>query len=233
MNTENRSLNIIVAGKSGVGKSSFLNYLVGSEVFKTGVGEPVTQNYFDHTPFVHPETNVHYNLYDTKGIEPQTTTEFKRVVIDMVKDRGKAPNVFYWIHSLYYCIAASSKRIEPFEADFIRNISQYVHVVVLLTKSDLVKPEDITSLSSEIKRQVSSSDIEIVPVCSVEVETRRGKSVKSGRNRVLAISFNGLWVTIAKNRPAQLFGKIRKKEYIPDINKQLSNSAINQILNTI
>ena len=34
--------NILIAGKSGVGKSSLLNYIFGEEVAETGAGKPVT-----------------------------------------------------------------------------------------------------------------------------------------------------------------------------------------------
>ena len=46
-NRKGESLNIIIAGKSGAGKSSFLNYLIGENHFKVGEGMPVTQDYFD------------------------------------------------------------------------------------------------------------------------------------------------------------------------------------------
>ena len=37
--------NILIAGKSGVGKSSLLNYIFGEEVAETGAGKPVTTEY--------------------------------------------------------------------------------------------------------------------------------------------------------------------------------------------
>lgn len=38
--------NIAIVGKSGIGKSTLLNYLFGKEVAKTGTGEPVTKQGF-------------------------------------------------------------------------------------------------------------------------------------------------------------------------------------------
>ena len=37
------STNVLIIGKSGVGKSSLLNYLFGKELQAVGVGAPVTK----------------------------------------------------------------------------------------------------------------------------------------------------------------------------------------------
>lgn len=42
-NFNNESTNVLIIGKSGVGKSSLVNYLFGKELQPVGVGAPVTK----------------------------------------------------------------------------------------------------------------------------------------------------------------------------------------------
>ena len=37
----NTGINILILGKTGVGKSSFCNYIFDQELFRTGTGKPV------------------------------------------------------------------------------------------------------------------------------------------------------------------------------------------------
>ena len=64
ININNEKVNIIVAGKTGVGKSSLINYIFGEEVAEIGNGKPVTQEIEE---YVMKKDNI--TLFDTKGIE--------------------------------------------------------------------------------------------------------------------------------------------------------------------
>lgn len=198
----NERLNIVIAGKSGVGKSSFLNYLVGSNVFQTGIGDAVTQAYFDNVNYRSPLNGVEYCLYDTKGIETNSADACKATILEEIRRRDEADDIFEWIHTVFYCFAASSKRIEPFEVSFIKElINNGVGVVVLLTKSDLVTPADIQSVTAQLYADLGGYNLQVIPVCSVKVETRRGVSMPSGREEVLNASFLGLWNKLSKILP--------------------------------
>jgi small GTP-binding protein len=199
-NTE--CMNIIVAGKSGVGKSSFLNYLVDKEIFQTGIGDPVTQDYFESTSF--EANSITYNLFDTKGIEPTTTTECSRKIIERIDKCDESNNFFDWIHTVYYCFSAPSKRIEDFEIDFIKKIQKYTGVVILLTKRDLVDESTINALQDQIKNQIGTT-VQVIPVCSVEQRTRKNVSHKSGRDEVLKASILGLWNKLSQRLPSRCF----------------------------
>lgn len=210
------TLNIVVVGKSGVGKSSFLNYLLGKEVFKTGIGEPVTQGYFDKREMPANEQGVKYVLYDTKGIEPTTTSECRDNIFREIDNRDKHQSFFEWIHSVYYCFDSTSARIEPLEYNFINELTKKVSVIVLLTKSDTITNDRIENLSKQI-RLMTSPSILVIPVCSIESKgTRKNPTPvhQFGREEVLKASFYGLWnkvSTIIPNKSVESVQNIISK----------------------
>lgn len=205
-------LNIVITGKSGAGKSSFLNYLIGEDHFKVGEGTPVTQAYFEDYSYIAPETGVHYHLFDTKGIEPTTTAECRQTVLDEINKREQL-GLFEWIHTVYYCFDASAKRIQPFEISFINELKEYVSIVILLTKKDLVSVNDLNALVFQIEKEVGAN-IQVVPVCSVERTTRKGTSHREGKEDVLKASFLGLWEKLANSYPQKIIEPILIKEKI-------------------
>ena len=207
--TSKEELNIIITGKSGAGKSSFLNYMIDEDHFKVGEGAPVTQAYFEDYVYVDPNTHVEYHLYDTKGIEPTTTSECRQQVLNEIERRDTL-SMFEWIHTVYYCFDASAKRIQPFEIEFINELKNHASIVILLTKKDLVTQEDLNSLVEQIHKEVDTN-IQVIPVCSVARTTRKGTSKKEGRNEVLSASFLGLWNKLANSHPQRLISPLNEK----------------------
>ena len=55
-------LNVLIAGKTGAGKSTLINAVFGKEVAVTGSGRPVTQH-------VEKFTKDNFSIFDTKGLE--------------------------------------------------------------------------------------------------------------------------------------------------------------------
>lgn len=200
-----RRLNIVVVGRSGVGKSSFLNYAAGKNVFETGKGDPVTQKYFEQIDIEKPEKNVVYSLFDTKGLEAGNTEEWKTAIYDEIVRRDESDNIYDWFHTIIYCIDASSKRIQPFEVNAVRELAERGSVLVLLTKKDLVTPEILEDLRKQILQEVGDR-VQVLSVCSVSVRTRKGESKASGLEDVLRVSFLGLWEKASKILPRKTIG---------------------------
>lgn len=205
-----QKINIIITGRSGVGKSSFLNYLIGSDHFKTGNGSPITTEYFESCNFTSLD-NIQFDLYDTVGIEPTNIEECTNKIIDKISEHDNSSNIFNWIHTVYYCFDASSKRIQPFEISFIKKLQKHTSIIILVTKIDLVSQEDLNLFINQIKNELNFR-IQVIGVCSVEQKTRKRSSKKLGKEEVLKASFLGLWYKLAETLPQKQFTFIRNNE---------------------
>ena len=61
--------NILIAGKSGVGKSSLLNYIFGEEVAETGAGKPVTAEGLHEYSFeLKDNDRISFSICDSWGL---------------------------------------------------------------------------------------------------------------------------------------------------------------------
>ena len=227
-----KNLNIVVVGKSGAGKSSLLNYLVNAEkdIFEAGIGKPITQTYFKEHSYTNPATNITYKLYDTKGIEPGITSEFISEINGKIEKFKESDDFFQHLHTLYYCLDASSKRIEPFEEKFIKKMSKSLDVVIVLTKADLISEDELEVFYEILKKDFNASekdidaDIRISKVCSVVQRTRKATSEKFGRENVLKHSFVGLWNTFSKSIPKKIYEIILDHdEYVFKLKKGLDD----------
>lgn len=126
--------NVIVAGKTGVGKTTLINTIFGDKIEKTGIGEPVTKELKKITT-----PNFPIVLYDTVGFELNAEQQ-KRVkddILSLIKDNKRSGIVDNFIHCIWYCINANSNRIEQEEIDFIKSLATEsdVPVIIILTQS--------------------------------------------------------------------------------------------------
>ncbi|WP_297957879.1 YcjF family protein [uncultured Ruminococcus sp.] len=130
-------LNIIVAGKTGVGKSTLINAVFRDKLAETGIGRPVTSHMRKIT-----KKGVPLSIYDTRGFElgKDVQNEVRKEIADTIS-RGLASNdVNEVIHCIWYCINTASNRIEPEEIQWLREISSenaimQVPIIVVLTQS--------------------------------------------------------------------------------------------------
>ena len=191
-------INILVLGKSGVGKSSFCNYIFDEGVFLTGKGKPVTgwNEHFKHYSVGYEHYKL--NVYDSVGIETDNYQQWKSKLDQFLNHRShySNKNPMDWVHGAFYLINAASARIEKVEADLIKNISSKhnVPLVVVLTNVDAASPAEISGIRSELTELCAkdSIDIEIAEVCSVSIKTRVGVKNRYGKEETLDLFLTSL-----------------------------------------
>lgn len=156
------AINIIVLGKSGVGKSSFCNYLFDQVgLFETGSGKPVTsweKNFQSHT-FEHQGHLL--NVFDSVGLEADNyerwLQQFDRF---MQQHRARPMEPETWIHGAFYVINASSARLEPVDVNLIKRLGldARIPLQVILTNAD-VAGDKVEALEREIHQQIGRAHV--------------------------------------------------------------------------
>lgn len=139
---------ILLAGATGVGKSSLVNMIFGPDIANVGIGKPVTQKI---DCFESPNSSV--RLYDSKGYEMNESgdEDFLRDVIGMVKNPSQ-----HAVNIIWYCISSLGARFTQYDENALKKFSDAgCPVAVVLTKADNVSEEDMANIKKAISETVS------------------------------------------------------------------------------
>lgn len=225
---------ILLLGKTGVGKSSFVNYFLGKDVAVTGIGKPVTQELKE---FEIEHNGLYLNVTDSKGLEVENSEKIKEDIINNVVARNGNDNIFEWYHTIFYCISVTNARIENYELEFLKElkgkISQNIHIILTNCDDPEKAKAQINGMREKLNRELGENT-HIYEVCSVEITKRGGRKVMPhGKEEIIKGVFDLLWNDICwkvaedftKNiiRPQlAYFLKQKKKEIDELIEKNVS-----------
>jgi energy-coupling factor transporter ATP-binding protein EcfA2 len=189
--------NVAIIGKTGVGKSSIINYLYGENIVKTGVGDPVTKKGFHAIP-----TNINglpTTIYDSMGLEADKYQDWMNSLETEIKARGADKPASDWFHSVFYCINAGGSRIEPVDSDVIQKlINAKYKVSVILTKCDQIDEHDEALFKNSIINKFYG--ISVIPTC-VGVKTRRGETPAFGKVELQTKAFEDFFDSLISRLP--------------------------------
>ena len=172
-------LNLLVIGKTGVGKSTLLNSLFGKNLALTGSGEPITQDIDKFAPEGWPIA-----IYDTPGMELGGKHSAENLLNDvtcLIQNKMKSGDFEQAIHCILYCINVKSSRIEPVEQDFLQKLTETTSqcntpVILVLTQAATKKK---TAEMLDAVRQARLLVRKIVPLLAEDIPLDDGYTIKA------------------------------------------------------
>lgn len=206
--------NVLVLGKSGVGKSTFINYIYGQDIMEQKAGKPVT-GYGLHKDTFELESLL-VNIYDSWGLEADKADKWQKLISDELKKHNESGKIKDWFHTIYYCFSANSARIEEFEINKIIKplIRDNNNITFIITHYNEKKNDDkAEAMIKEITTRLNINRKNIIKVSSKESKTLGGVVKQCGREEVLESLKENLWEDIKNRIPLQY-----KKEVIEKVN---------------
>jgi small GTP-binding protein len=130
LKAEFSSANILIAGKTGVGKSTLINAVFHRNLAQTASGKPVTQKI---EKFSKP--GIPINIYDTKGLELAEYQETLKQVKDHIETL-RQKDADEHIHLAWVCLTEDSARLEDGETNLIKLLNSYnIPIILVITKA--------------------------------------------------------------------------------------------------
>ena len=157
-------LNIIVVGKSGVGKSTLINSLFRGNFAATSVGRPVTNEIRKIEKQDYPMA-----IYDTPGFElsKEQQVKVRDEIHDLINKGIASGDISEAIHCIWYCVNVGGNRtFDETEVTWLRELTEnsetsQVPVIVVLTQACPKKK------ASEMKSYIEKENLNIVKVVPV------------------------------------------------------------------
>ncbi|WP_288624149.1 GTPase [uncultured Brachyspira sp.] len=163
-NNDELTLNLLILGQTGVGKSSLINALLGKKVAKAGLGKPISTHIQEYKTELDGKK---VNLYNSMGFEVKN----EKCIDDIknaLKERSADKDIKDWFHSVTYCIQAGGLKIQDFDIKMIKQfVDEKYNVIIALTKSDQLgkaKREEFIEIIKKGIKEATKKDIMVITV---------------------------------------------------------------------
>lgn len=123
-------VNVLVAGKTGVGKSTLINSVFQGSIAKTGQGKPVTTETREYT-----KEGVPISIFDTRGLELEHHQKIVEDLDKFVSERAEEEDGNKHIHVAWVCLSEDSRRVEAGEIQLVERMASHMPVVLVITKA--------------------------------------------------------------------------------------------------
>lgn len=188
---ETGHINIIIAGRTGVGKSTLINSVFQGNMAETGQGKPVTKTTREIT-----KEGIPLSIFDTRGLE---TIEYKETISELktlISERRNETDLNRQLHVAWVCITEDSRRVEDAEIELVDMLAEYMPVIVIITKAraDNGFQHDVENLLPKAKNvirirsigEILDEGIELTPMNLEKLIDLTEEVLPEGRRNALA-----------------------------------------------
>ena len=124
------TVNILIAGRTGVGKSTLVNEIFQGRLATTGQGKPVTKETRRFT-----KEGVPLAIYDTRGLELKEYQQIIDELAEFVGAKAGDPDVNQHVHVAWVCVSEDGRRVEEAEIELHRRLADFMPVLGVITKA--------------------------------------------------------------------------------------------------
>lgn len=143
------TFNMLIMGKTGVGKSALLNYFAGKELAKSGMSSGgMTKGIKKYNVKIN---DYNYCIADTEGLEVGNDKYWFELMDNELGLTSYRQDLATWYHSIIYCIGANGNRIEDSDKEMIEKVIDAGYgCIIAFTKADVTSEEDTLKLKEDI-----------------------------------------------------------------------------------
>ena len=127
---ERGQINVLIAGRTGVGKSTLINAVFQGKIAETGQGKPVTKNTREIT-----KKGIPLSIWDTRGLEMSAYRETIRELERIIEEKTKEADSRKHIHVAWICIHEDGRRVEDAEIELVKMLSKHMPTIGVITKA--------------------------------------------------------------------------------------------------
>ena len=210
--------NVLIIGKSGVGKSSLVNYIFGCERQVVGVGAPVTPRGIKEFVYKYDE-HFDIHIYDTWGLEPsaQKAEDWKKTILKEIELHDKQ-EISDWFNTILFCLNAKSSRVEDFELDIMEKLlREKNHLTIAVTHCRSKEDPDGIILRDSIREEMEKRGIDtledsnFVFVSNVKKKLIGGSVEQFGKEEIFISIIRNVWASLKSKVPYQTRKRFEKK----------------------
>ena len=163
-------LNLLVMGKSGVGKSALINYITGENFAKVGAGKNITEEIIERFDYSYKGSKM--AVYDTKALNSEEETG--QIILKSFEENKVRAD----FDLILYCISSLQDTIDGKEIEKIVEVRKKNKNIIFVVTSDDIKRLENKGVLNKI-RDLGFKDTDFVRVSSEEKEYLSGQKNES------------------------------------------------------